>query len=152
MAGKVLNKMMGFLGLEDEYEEIEEVENEATMDENEVETNRIVTPTGKKQGKVVNIHTASSAKVVIIKPTVFEEASDICDDLKNRKIVVVNTTSLEARVAQRLLDFMGGACYALNGELQEVEKGVYIVSPSNVEVSSELKNELSSKGLFSWNK
>lgn len=122
------------------------------MDENEVETNRIVTPTGKKQGKVVNIHTASSAKVVIIKPTVFEEASDICDDLKNRKIVVVNTTSLEARVAQRLLDFMGGACYALNGELQEVEKGVYIVSPSNVEVSSELKNELSSKGLFSWNK
>jgi cell division inhibitor SepF len=89
---------------------------------------------------------------MIIKPTVFEEVTDICDDLKNRKIVVVNTTSMDPKVAQRLLDFMGGASYALGGELQEVEKGVYILSPSNVEVTNELKNELSSRGLFNWTK
>jgi cell division inhibitor SepF len=47
---------------------------------------------------------------------------------------------------------MGGASYALGGELQEIERGVYILSPSNVEVSNELKNELSSKGLFGWSK
>ena len=151
MAGKVLNKMMGFLGLEDEYEDYEEAEN-ITEKEAAVESEPTVSSFRKKESKVVNIHSAASAKVTIIKPTTFEEATDICDDLKNRKIVVVNTTNLDPRVAQRLLDFMGGASYALGGELQEVEKAVYILSPSNVEVTNELKNELSSKGLFSWTK
>lgn len=151
MGGKVLNKMMGFLGLEDEYEDDDEVEKEYEGHEkNEIDPE--IPSSFKKQNKVVNIHSATSTKVMIIKPTAFEEATDIADDLKNRKIVVVNITSLEPKVAQRLLDFMGGASYALGGELQEVEKGVYILSPSNVEVTNELKNELSSKGLFSWTK
>lgn len=151
MAGKVLNKMMGFLGLEDEYDDVEEVDNEAVASEEQSEVNPPMA-SSRKGNKVVNIHTASAAKVVISKPTVFEDATDICDDLRNRKIVVVNTTGLESKTAQRLLDFMGGASYALGGELQEIEKGVYILSPSNVEVSNELKNELSSRGLFGWSK
>lgn len=151
MAGKVFNKMMGLLGLEDEYDDIEEVDDEMELEEEKAEVNPPIT-SNKKQNKVVNIHTATSAKVIISKPTIFEDATDICDDLKNRKIVVVNTTGLESKTAQRLLDFMGGASYALGGELQEIEKGVYILSPSNVEVTSELKNELSSRGLFGWSK
>lgn len=151
MGGKVLNKMMGFLGLEDEYDEFEEME-EFVEEKETISVDPPLSQSRKKDNKVVNIHTAASAKVMIIKPTVFEEATDICDDLKNRKIIVVNTTSLEPKVAQRMLDFMGGASYALGGELQEVEKGVYILSPSNVEVTNELKNELSSRGLFSWTK
>ncbi|MDP4088068.1 MAG: cell division protein SepF [Bacillota bacterium] len=151
MGSKGLNKLMGFLGLEDEYDDSEEMEAEAGLQEEQVEVNPPVS-SNKKQNKVVNIHTAASAKVVIIKPTIFEDATDICDDLKNRKIVVVNTTGLDPKIAQRLLDFMGGASYALGGELQEIEKGVYILSPSNVEVSSELKNELTSRGLFGWSK
>ncbi|WP_163194793.1 cell division protein SepF [Clostridium thermarum] len=151
MAGKVLNKVMGLIGLVDEYDDIEELENQAQEYEEETEVNPTLS-SSRKSSKVVNIHTASAAKVVISKPTVFEDATDICDDLKNRKIVVVNTTSLEAKTAQRLLDFMGGASYALGGELQEIERGVYILSPSNVEVTNELKNELSSRGLFGWTK
>lgn len=144
MAGKVLNKMMGLLGLEDDVEEIEE--DETMVDEQE----EPVVMSSKKQNKVVNIHTNATAKVVIIKPKDFEEAANICDNLKNRKIVVVNISELDAKVAQRFLDFMGGASYALSGDLQEVERGVYILSPSNVEVSKELKSELSSKGIFNW--
>ena len=45
---------------------------------------------------------------------------------------------------------MGGASYALGGNLEEIEKGIYILSPSSVEVSSDLKNELSGKGIFGW--
>lgn len=152
MAAKVLNKVWGFLGLEDEYdEELDDMEMES-QDNSEDYEPIIPSSNSKKQSKVVNIHTAVSAKVTITKPSAYEEATDICDDLKNRKIVVVNTTSLDPKVAQRLLDFMGGASYALGGELQEIEKGVYILSPSNVEVSNELKNELSSRGLFNWSK
>lgn len=102
--------------------------------------------------KVVNIHTTASAKVTVTKPLAYEEATEICDALKNRRIVVINTSGLENKIAQRLLDFVSGACYALSGALQEIEKGVYLLTPSNVEVSSELKSELGSKALFSWSK
>ncbi|SKA76974.1 cell division inhibitor SepF [Clostridium sp. USBA 49] len=153
MCAKMINKMMGFLGLEEDLdiEENQEQEDEKELIDDEVEKMFI---NNKKQNtnKVVNIHTAASAKVVIIKPNDYDEAANICDNLKNRKIIVVNTTSLEPKIAQRLLDFIGGACYALNGELQQVEKGIYILSPSNVEVTNELKNELSSKGILSWSK
>jgi len=153
MAGKFLNKVMGFLGLEDNPEEEETFEENETRkaEERDIE-NEPAFSSSKKQSRVVNIHTAASAKVVIIKPNDYDEAANICDNLKNRKIVVVNTTSLESKTAQRLLDFIGGASYVLGGELQEVEKGVYILSPSNVEVTSDLKNELSSRGILSWTK
>lgn len=153
MSGKMMNKVMGFLGLEEEvdFDEREERE-EIALDSEENEVESIFTTNKKQSNKVVNIHTAASAKVVIIKPNDYDEAANICDNLKNRKIVVVNTTSLESKVAQRLLDFIGGACYALSGELQQVEKGVYILSPSNVEVSNDLKNELTSKGILNWTK
>ena len=145
---KVINKVMGFLGMsEEDGDEIQEMQND---DENmEIES---LMSANKKQSKVVNIHTTSSVKVVIIKPEDFDEATTICDSLKSRKIVLVNTTAIEPRTGQRLLDFIGGACYALCGDLQQVEKGVYIISPSNIEVNNELKSELSSKGIFNWNK
>jgi cell division inhibitor SepF len=152
MAGKMINKIMGFLGLEENSDEEGYEENHTVKTEEFEEETESIFPSSKKQSKVVNIHTAASAKVVIIKPSDYDEAANICDNLKNRKIVVVNTTSLESKTAQRLLDFIGGASYALGGELQEVEKGVYILSPSNVEVSNDLKNELSSRGILNWNK
>ncbi|MCD2345192.1 cell division protein SepF [Clostridium guangxiense] len=154
MASKVLNKVMGIIGLNDEeYEEEEsELEDNKNLEEEEAYDYDNSLIQNKKSSKVVNIHTANSIKVSIVKPSDYDEATQICDDLKNRKIVVVNVSELEPKIAQRLLDFMGGASYVLNGELQEIEKGVYLLSPSNVEVSKDLKNELSSKGIFSWSK
>ncbi|MCM0650407.1 cell division protein SepF [Clostridium swellfunianum] len=153
MSAKMINKMMGFLGLEEDIELEENEEKDDIIREEEVaQVESIFTSSKKPKSNVVNIHTAASAKVVIIKPNDYDEAANICDNLRNRKIVVVNTTSLEPKLAQRLLDFIGGACYALSGELQQVEKGVFILSPSNVEVSNDLKNELSSNGILNWNK
>lgn len=147
----VINKVRDFFGLDDEYDD----EYEEDMEENE-EYDDIVEPiiTSKRQNKVVNLHTTtvknSSTKILIIKPTDFDEAVNISDCLKEKKIVVVNTNSLDPKVAQRLLDFMGGASYALGGELQEADRGVYVLSPANIEVTNEFKNELSSKGIFGW--
>lgn len=151
---KMLSKMKNFLGFgeyDDEYGEYDDFD-DLDSDDNEVEESIEPVIQNKKNNKVVNIHTSSATKVTITKPIAYEEATEICDALKNRKIVLVNTSALEIRIAQRLLDFISGACYALNGELQEIEKGVYILSPSNVEVTNELKNELSSKALFNWTK
>lgn len=147
----VLSKVKSLLGFED-YEEYDDYVDEEY--DNEIKDDEEIEPviTNKKNSKVVNIHTSSATKVTITKPVDYEEATEICEALKNRRIVLVNTTVLELKIAQRLLDFISGSCYALGGELQQIEKGVYILSPSNVEVTNELKNELSSKALFNWSK
>lgn len=147
MAG-MLNKVMGILGLDDGNEEEYENDEIEEVEEEELEEPIL---NSRRNSKVVNIHTSSSVKVVIAKPKDFEEATSICEDFKARKIIVINVSDLEQKTAQRLLDFMGGASFVLGGTLQEVEKSVYMLSPSNVEVSSELRNEISGKGLF-WAK
>lgn len=132
---KGLGRMMGFEDEEDddlyEDEEIEPFVN-------------------KKQNKIVNIHTASSSKVVISKPNNYDEGQIIVDNLKSRKIVIVNLNNIgDTKEGQRVLDFLIGAVYALEGGLQSVEKGVFILTPSNIEVSNELRSELTNKGIFS---
>ena len=152
MSNNVLSKVKSLLGFEDyeDYEDYEDEEYESEVREEEESIEPVIT--NKQNNKVVNIHTSTSVKVTITKPVDYEEATEICEALKNRRIVLVNTTVLELKIAQRLLDFISGSCYALGGELQQIEKGVYLLSPSNVEVTNELKNELSSKALFNWSK
>jgi len=146
-----VKSIFGFGEYDEEYDDFDEFDGDSENDMMEDENIEPVIQ-NRKNNKVVNIHTSSSAKVTIVKPLAYDEATEICEALKNRRIVVINTSSLEMKIAQRLLDFISGSCYALSGELQEIEKGVYLLSPSNVEVTNELKNEISSKALFNWNK
>ncbi len=148
--GNMFGKFKEIIGLgeyEDEFDDFEETEE---VEEVEEEIEPIISK--QKGNKVVNIHTASTAKVMITKPTNYDDAREIADAIKARKIVLVNATTLETKIAQRLVDFISGSCYVLGATLQEIEQRVYLLSPSNVEVTNELKNELSSKALFNWNK
>lgn len=148
----VMNKVKTILGF-GEYDEYEDdFEEGVAAEENEDDVIEPVITNKKNSNKVVNIHTNSTARVTITRPVTYEDATEICEALKNRRIVVVNTTGMDNKLAQRLLDFISGSCYALGGDLGQIERGVYILSPSNVEVTNELKNELSSKALFSWSK
>ena len=150
----MFERIKGFLGFNDAMDdEIEDIE-EAVVEEKEQHHHHHVQTANalaqqqsqpvKKQPKVVNIHSTSQAKLTITKPLKYDDATEICTAL--------NTTALELKVAQRLIDFISGACYALEGDFQEVEKGVFIVTPSNIDVSNEFKNELTNKGLFNWSR
>lgn len=148
--GNMFGKFKEIIGLgeyEDEFDDLEENEIEEEVQE---DMEPIISK--QKGNKVVNIHTASTAKVMVTKPANYDDAREIADAIKARKIVLVNATTLETKVAQRLVDFISGSCYVLGATLQEIEQRVYLLSPSNVEVTNELKNELSSKALFNWNK
>lgn len=151
--GKMFSSIKNMMGFEDEelyddydQEEYEEEEMETPKESYSVLGRR---REQKEVNKVVNLH-GGQTKVHIIKPNTFDEAPQISDSLKANKIVVVNTSGLEPRTAQRLLDFIAGSTYALGGDLQEVENGVYVLSPSTVEVSRETKEESSLKGLLNW--
>ena len=86
-------------------------------------------------------------------PVVYSDVLGICEDLKERKIVLINTTSLDNKISYRMLDFLCGASYVLNAELQEIEKGIYVFVPFNIELTSKNEeNKDNKKSILEWNK
>jgi cell division inhibitor SepF len=91
-------------------------------------------------------------KVVIYEPTNFEEAPSIVDNLKARKPVIINLENIEQDLAKKFFDFLNGAIYALDGNIQKVSAGIFILAPNNVDISGNIKEELRNKGVFPWQK
>ena len=102
----------------------------------------------KNQSQVVSIHTSVQMQVCIVKPECYEDAQEICDQVKARKPVVVNLEKVEYPVAQRIMDFLSGTCYSLNGSIQRVANNIFIIAPENVDVSGDFKEELKTKGII----
>ena len=144
MGSSFINKVLDVFGMGDETDNITDEE----INENESEQIEVIS--NNKKGKVVSIHSNLNAKIVILEPSEYEEITTLCDSLKNRKIIIVNLQKLEAKLAQRFVDFAGGAAYALDGDIQQVSPGLLLITPNNVEVSSELKDVLSNRSIFSW--
>ncbi|MTI53892.1 cell division protein SepF [Geosporobacter ferrireducens] len=146
MSNKFLNKVKYFMGLDD-YQEDDDDFVETSVEEDEE-----IIPLNSKKNKIVNIHTTTQMKVVIYEPSEFEEAPSIVDNLKNRKPVIINLETLDQELAKKIFDFLNGAVYALDGNIQKVSKGIFILAPNNVDISGNLREELRNKGLFPWQK
>ncbi|MCR1898188.1 cell division protein SepF [Irregularibacter muris] len=143
MKKKFMGKVMDFIGLgEDE----EELEFEDMEDDEEIEP---YIPISNK-GKIVNIQTNSNVKVVLVEPLSFNDAPQICDNLKNRKTIVVNLEKADHEEARKVFDFLNGAVYALDGKIQKIANGVFILAPNNVDILSEIGEEIKNKSLFNW--
>lgn len=154
----VLNKALDFLGFEVEEEEMQQAptnglqkEEHAGFDVTPAISNSKNSKQQSTQGKVVNIHTQQQFKVVIMNPENFEDAREITEHLKNKKPVVINLIEIEKDFAQRILDFLSGGVCALDGSIQKVAQGIFVVAPNNVDIMGEFKDELRNKSaLFPW--
>lgn len=148
MASNFINKILDIIGMGDDAEDVEEDEEVENVEEEE--NNQIEVLPGHKKGKILSIHGNPNAKIIVMQPEEYEEITTLCDCMKNRRIAIVNLQKLDAKVGQRFVDFASGAACALDGEIQEVSTGVFLITPSNVDVSSDFKDELTNRGLFSW--
>ena len=74
--------------------------------------------------------------MIIFRPTEYDQAQTIIDYLKLRKPIIVNLDEIEVSVAQRILDFITGAVYALSGDIKKAARNIFVVVPSNVEISN----------------
>ena len=105
-------------------------------------------PAEERRNKVVNIHATTQLKVVLVKPERFENASEIADQLKDKRTVVLNLESTNKDVARRLVDFLSGVAYAGEGKIKKVAANTYIITPYHVELEGDLIDELESNGLY----
>lgn len=98
--------------------------------------------------KVVNIHTTTQMQVVLVKPDRFDSVSDIADHLRSKHAVVLNLESTNKDVARRLVDFLSGCAYALDGKIKKIAISTYIITPYNVDIVGDLIDELENNGLY----
>ncbi len=103
---------------------------------------------GKKQNKVVNIHTTAQLQVILVKPERFDDAVSIADHLLEKRTVVLNLEQTNKDVSRRLVDFLSGVAYAGGGQLKKVANSTFIITPYNVNIMGDLLDELESTGVF----
>ena len=74
-------------------------------------------------------------KMVVIEPTGFDDSPRLVDNLKAKKPVIINLENLDFNVAKTIFDFLSGATYALNGNVQKVANNIFLFAPENVDIS-----------------
>lgn len=99
-------------------------------------------------GRVVNLNSNAQLQVVLVKPDRFDQVSDVADHLRDKKAVVLNLENTNKDVSRRLVDFLSGCAYALDGKIKKVALSTYLVTPYNVNVSGDLVDELESSGMY----
>ena len=116
---------------EDDYEEDHSIHEKAVKSSPKVTPIRPV----KKQG-------GSGMEVCVIKPTSVEDAREITETLLSGRTVILNLEGLDLEVAQRIIDFTSGATYAISGNLQKISNYIFLVTPTNVDISGDLQDLL----------
>ena len=89
-----------------------------------------------------------STRVHVVAPSGFADAQEIGERLKTSQPVIVNLQDVDADLSRRLIDFCSGAVFVAGAKMQKVAKQVFLLTPSNVEVSDEEKRRLQERGLY----
>ena len=83
-----------------------------------------------------------SMEVCVIKPTSVDDAREITETLLSGRTVILNLEGLDLEVAQRIIDFTSGATFAISGNLQKISNYIFLVTPTNVDISGDLQDLL----------
>lgn len=107
-----------------------------------------VAPVPTSRPAVIRTVTASSARVHVVEPQGFNDAQEVGDRLKSNQPVILNLQGLTRELQRRLIDFSSGLAYAVGGSMSRVADQVFLLTPTNVEVSAEEKERLQARGLY----
>lgn len=114
---------------------------------NDVKKERPVRIEKTGTGKVVPIRTtAKGFEVCIMKPTSFEDSQDICDVILSGRASVINLEGFDVDLAQRVMDFVSGSIYAVNGRLHQISNYIFIISPDTVDISGDYSDLIKQDG------
>ena len=89
-------------------------------------------------GRVVSM--GNKQEVVLFHPANFNDTSKAADDLRNKKAVIVNMENVDKAMARRVVDFLSGCAYALDGKVKKIAQSTYLFCPHNMDVVGDLEN------------
>lgn len=117
--------------MDDEYEYVEEQDEEQEQEDNSANHSQ------KHSQNVVSLKSMqqASSKMVLSEPRSYGEAQEIADNIVNRRAVVINLQRVDNDQGKRIIDFLSGTVYAINGDIQKLGPDTFLCTPDNVNVS-----------------
>ena len=103
-------------------------------------SNQTTSPNGSFSGRVVNSTSGAKQEVVLFHPVNFNDTSKAADDLRNKKAVIVNMENIDKAMARRVVDFLSGVAYAIDGKVKKVAQSTYLFCPHNMDVVGDLES------------
>ena len=123
-------------------------EEPSTAEEPLKKTTPKITPMTRQPRKMIG----AGMEVCVIKPTTVEDAREITETLLANRTVVLNLEGLDVDIAQRIIDFTSGSCFAISGNLQKISHYIFIITPASVDISGDFQELLSGAFDVSVNK
>jgi len=127
------------------------------VDDQEEAFENITKSSEKKQtsGKVVAMPVSGGSTLNVLYPESFDEARNICQFLRLNQAVIVNLENMNRDNAQRIVDFISGSVYSLDGGIKKISAGIFVVTPSSfiVEENSngdDVQKELEDRAMSPW--
>ncbi|MCD8120226.1 MAG: cell division protein SepF [Lachnospiraceae bacterium] len=115
---------------EDDFDDDEPVVKKSAPKKRSARNNKVVQ---------LNSRTHTAAEVCVIKPQSVEDANEVSDTLLQGKAVILNLYGLDVMISQRIIDFSGGTCYAIGGNLKKVKDDIFVISPPSIDISGDIQ-------------
>lgn len=147
----LFNKFLDYIGIEEtdmEEEYLDDYYQETPLEQPDNVVNFGPRDKRRNNSNVVGMPAAMQMKMIVYHPISYEDTQNIIDNLKSRKPVIVNMEELEIECAQRILDFMAGAVYALNGTIFKISRGIFVVAPNNYDIIGNGEGDLGDDNLI----
>lgn len=128
--------MFGFGGYDDDY--YDEFDEEYDDEYEEAPRSGSIF-NSRKSSKVVPISSqGSQAKIVVLKPKCFNDSTAVADELRKRRPVIVDVGALDPDEARRVVDFISGTIYGIDGSMQKITSGIFVAAPSHIDIMGEV--------------
>lgn len=138
---KILDKFLGVIGVETEDEEI--------VDETEIQQFRGKdNMTKSKKSNLLGLPSQRQVTMILLKAKSDDEIETIAQHLKERRSVIVSFEEVDKETAQRVIDFLSGAIFSLDGTVQKVSTTTFLFATSNIDVVGQISEEEKTKTLF----
>jgi len=129
--GRVMQRMWHFLGF------------------GEHEEGGVSAETAPTRAPIFRLHTQRSLEIVVLEPGQYEEAQTAADYLKTHRPIVLNLRNVHKDLGRRVVDFLSGVAYALDGHTHRVGDEIFLFTPAHVSITAEhIREEEAPKGLF----
>ena len=141
----MLDRLLNAVGWDPEVEDTEDIFEKPTKSSEKKQTN----------GKVVAMPVSGGSTLNVLYPESFDEARSICQFLRLNQAVIVNLENMNRDNAQRIVDFISGAVYSLDGGIKKISAGIFVVTPSTFIVEEntngeDVAKELEDKAMSPW--
>ena len=91
-------------------------------------------------------NSGASSEICVIKPQSIDDGRDITNTLLNNRSVLLNLEGLDLDIAQRIIDFTSGSCFAMHGNMQKISNSIFVITPPSVDISGDFQDILGATG------